>query len=157
MNLNSTPLFEMLPKGAWGPSHLRVRTFAAPGLGKRRGNSLKVNAEAVTSPLPSDWIEHTGENIGASTTAVGDLPIGRKSPIFEGNRLKIRDFSNRKQGKSLDASVACQKAGAVTHTTRRDCRERGNLMVWGILFLRMESSHVRSSSRHSHAHAIVSP
>jgi len=114
MNSNSMPLFEMLPKGAWGPSHLRVRTFAAPGLGKRRGNSLKVNAEAVTLPLPSDRIEHTGENIGASTTAVGGLPFGRKSPLFEGNRLKIHDFSTRKQGKSHDASEACQRAGAVT-------------------------------------------
>ena len=111
MNSNSTPLFEMLPKGAWGPSHLRVRTFAAPGLGKRRGNSLKVNAEAVTPPLPSDRIEHTGENIGASTTAVGGLPFGRKSPLFEGNRLKNHDFSNREQGKSHDASEACQRAG----------------------------------------------
>ena len=110
MNLNSTPLFEMLPKGAWGPSHLRVRTFAAPGLGKRRGTSLKVNAEAVTSPLPSDRIEHTGENIGASTTAVGGLPFGRKSPLFEGNRLKIHDFFDRKQSKSHDASEACQRA-----------------------------------------------
>ena len=87
MNLGSTPLFEMLPKGAWGPSHLRVRTFAAPGLGKRRGNSLKANAEAVTSPLPSDRIEHTGENIGASTTAVGDLPFGRKSPLCRGKSI----------------------------------------------------------------------
>ncbi len=89
MNLDSTPLFEMLPKGAWGPSHLRVRTFAAPDLGKRRGNPLGVYETALLS-LPSDRIEHTGESIGVPSIAAGDLPIGRKSPLNEGKSERSR-------------------------------------------------------------------
>ncbi len=83
MNSSSTPTYEMLPKGAWGPSHLRVCTFAAPGLGKRQGNLLEVYEMALPS-LPSDRIEHTGESIGAPAIAAGGLPIGRKSPLNEG-------------------------------------------------------------------------